>query len=80
MDGVDVLLVGPWDLGNNIGHPVKGDFDPELESAIATIRDAAKRAGKKSGIVCPNAEFSRKYAELGFEMVSSFRIWIEKSG
>lgn len=67
--GVDVLLVGPWDLGNNIGRPVLDTFHPELEAAIERIRKAAADAGKKSGIYCPNGEFGRKYAEKGFDMV-----------
>jgi hypothetical protein len=30
--GIDVLLVGPYDLGNNIGCPVTGDFALELKT------------------------------------------------
>lgn len=44
-----VGFVGPWDLGNNIGHPVKGDFDPELKEAIARVLKAFQDAGKKAG-------------------------------
>ncbi|KAK5094755.1 hypothetical protein LTR24_003455 [Lithohypha guttulata] len=70
VDGIDVLFIGPWDLGNNIGHPVKGDFDPELKQAITRIREAAKSAGKWSGIYCPNGDVARKYADEGFQMIS----------
>jgi len=69
VDGIDVLFVGPWDLGNNIGHPVLGKFDPELEDAIARVLKAAKDAGKKAGIYCPNGDAARKYADQGFQMV-----------
>ena len=62
-------FIGPWDLGNNIGHPVLGDFDPELSQAITRIREAAKSAGKWSGIYCPNGDVARKYADEGFQMV-----------
>lgn len=69
--GIDVLFVGPWDLGNNIGHAATGgDYSPELHAAIARIQEAAQHAGKKSGIYCPNAEFAKRYAEQGFQMVS----------
>lgn len=64
-------FIGPWDLGNNIGHPVKGDFDQELKDAITRIREAAKAAGKWSGIYCPNGDVARKYADEGFQMVRS---------
>ncbi|KAK4132600.1 Phosphoenolpyruvate/pyruvate domain-containing protein [Trichocladium antarcticum] len=50
---VDALFVGPFDLGNNIGHPVIGDkMDPELVEAIAAILKATVAAGKKCGIYC----------------------------
>jgi 4-hydroxy-2-oxoheptanedioate aldolase len=68
--GIDVLFVGPWDLGNNIGHPVRGNFDPELSEAISRVQKAAAEAGKKSGIYCPNGDSARKYADDGFQMAS----------
>ncbi|KAK5464977.1 hypothetical protein LTS15_001540 [Exophiala xenobiotica] len=70
VDGIDVLFIGPWDLGNNIGHPVQGDFSPELKKAIARILKAAQDAGKKSGIYCPSGEVARVYADQGFQMIS----------
>ncbi|KIW47400.1 uncharacterized protein PV06_00098 [Exophiala oligosperma] len=70
VDGIDVLFVGPFDLGNNIGHPVTGDFPPELDAAIARILKAAQDEGKKSGIYSPSAEFANRYADMGFQMIS----------
>ncbi|KIW95128.1 uncharacterized protein Z519_03712 [Cladophialophora bantiana CBS 173.52] len=70
VDGIDVLFIGPWDLGNNIGYPVKGDFSPELKEAIVRILKAAQSAGKKSGIYCPSGEVARQYADMGFQMIS----------
>jgi 2-keto-3-deoxy-L-rhamnonate aldolase RhmA len=66
-----VLFIGPWDLGNNLGYPVQGDFAPELKEAIARILKAATDAGKKAGIYCPSGEFARRYADQGFHMVCS---------
>ncbi|EZF32872.1 2-dehydro-3,6-dideoxy-6-sulfogluconate aldolase [Trichophyton mentagrophytes] len=69
--GVDVLLVGPWDLGNNIGRPVvTAEFHPDLEIAISRIRKAATDNGKKAGIYCPSGELAKKYIDQGFHMVS----------
>ncbi|KAL1996714.1 hypothetical protein VTN49DRAFT_7579 [Thermomyces lanuginosus] len=68
--GIDVLFVGPWDLGNSIGYPVTGEFHPELEATIERIRKAAEAAGKKSGIYCANGEAAKKYADQGFNMIS----------
>ena len=69
VDGIDLLFVGPWDLGNNIGHPVTGDFAPELKAAIEKVRIAAQKAGKKSGVYATSGEAAKKYADQGFQMV-----------
>ncbi|KAF2002927.1 Phosphoenolpyruvate/pyruvate domain-containing protein [Amniculicola lignicola CBS 123094] len=69
--GVDCLLIGPFDLGNNIGHPILGDgMHEELKEAIERIKEAAHAEGKKVGIYCTSGEQAREYAEKGFDMVS----------
>lgn len=69
--GIDVLLIGPFDLGNNIGHPIiDGHVAEELTAAIERIRKAAVDNGKKAGIYCTSGEEARKYADKGFHMVS----------
>ena len=68
------MFVGPWDLGNNLGYPVKGDFEPELKTAIARIMKAAHDAGKKSGIYCPNGEYARNFADDGKSLELSGRM------
>lgn len=69
--GIDVLFVGPFDLGNNIGHPIiDGQMDPELHAAIAKVLKAANAAGKKAGIFCTSGEQSKGYADQGFHMIS----------
>jgi 4-hydroxy-2-oxoheptanedioate aldolase len=68
---VDVLFVGPFDLGNNIGHPIlDGKMDPELNDAVARVLAACKRAGKFSGIFCTSGEQAKAYADQGFHMIS----------
>jgi len=50
---IDVLFVGPFDLGNNIGHPiVDGKMHDKLHAAITKVLKAANGAGKKAGIFC----------------------------
>jgi 4-hydroxy-2-oxoheptanedioate aldolase len=69
--GIDVLFVGPFDLGNNIGHPVLDGVVPnELKVAIKTIAEAAKKAGKKVGMFSLSAEEGAAYCKMGFDMVS----------
>lgn len=70
VEGIDVLLVGPYDLGNNLHHPITtGEPDEELKEAIEKIRVVATAAGKKTGIYCTSGEQARKYADQGFHMV-----------
>lgn len=69
--GVDVLFVGPFDLGNAMGHPVTGPtFHPELDAAIKKVLVAAEKAGKKSGIYTPFGDQARAMAAVGFDMVN----------
>jgi len=68
---VDVVFIGPFDLGNNIGHPiVNGKMDIELDEAIARVLKATVAAGKKAGIFCSSGEQAKQYADMGFHMVT----------
>lgn len=70
--GVDLLFVGPFDLGNNIGHPIlNGVVKPELEQAIDQILAASHKAGKKAAFFASNAAQAKKYADKGFDMISA---------
>ncbi|KAL7273314.1 hypothetical protein RUND412_003843 [Rhizina undulata] len=71
VEGIDVLFVGPFDLGNSIGHPITSEnIHPELQAGIKKVLDAANRAGKRSGIYCTGGEQARMYVEQGFHMVA----------
>ncbi|KAF2745216.1 Phosphoenolpyruvate/pyruvate domain-containing protein [Sporormia fimetaria CBS 119925] len=69
--GVDCLLIGPFDLGNNIGRPILGpEMHVELKQAIDKIKEAAHAEGKKVGIYCTGGDQARAFAEKGFDMIS----------
>lgn len=69
---MDVLFVGPFDLGNNIGHPIlTGTMHDELKEAIAKIQRAAKENGKSTGIYSTSGDQAREFADQGFNMVST---------
>lgn len=71
LPGVDCLFIGPFDLGNNIGHPIlTSKMAPELGDAIEKIKEAAHAEGKKVAMYCNSGEDARRYAERGFDMVS----------
>jgi 4-hydroxy-2-oxoheptanedioate aldolase len=68
---VDVVFIGPFDLGNSIGHPIiDGKMDPELDEAISKILKAARAAKIKAGIFCSGGEQAKFYADMGFDMIS----------
>jgi 4-hydroxy-2-oxoheptanedioate aldolase len=70
--GIDVLFVGPFDLGNNIGHPIIGGvMHDDLHAAIDRVLKAAVAKGKKAGIFCTSGEQAKKYADDGFHMISA---------
>lgn len=74
MSGIDVLFVGPFDLGNNIGHSIlDGTMHDELKEAVAKILEVAKENKKNSGIYSTSGEQARQYADQGFQMVSTPR-------
>ena len=69
--GIDVLFVGPFDLGNSIGHPIiDGTMHNELKEAITKIQRVAKENKKSSGIYSMSGDQARDFADQGFNMVS----------
>ena len=70
MPGIDVLFVGPFDLGNNIGHPIlDGTMHTELKEAIAKVQRVAKENKISSGIYATSGDQAREFADQGFQMV-----------
>ncbi|KAJ2978614.1 hypothetical protein NUW58_g7444 [Xylaria curta] len=70
--GVDVLFIGPYDLSNNIGHPIlNGVMKPELEQAIDRILVASIKAGKKCAFYASNGQQAKEYADKGFHMINA---------
>jgi 4-hydroxy-2-oxoheptanedioate aldolase len=70
LPGVDCLLIGPFDLGNNIGRPILGEMHQELKDAIEKIKEAAHAEGKKVGIYTNSGAEAKTYADRGFDMIS----------
>ena len=69
VDGVDVLFIGPLDLTVNMG--IREQFDhPDFLDAKAKVANAAKNAGKSSGILLLNADQVPETVEAGFTFVA----------
>jgi 2-keto-3-deoxy-L-rhamnonate aldolase RhmA len=64
VEGVDVLFVGPTDLGCSLagGKPLAFD-DPQLVAARRAVADAARAAGITGGELGARAEHRRSLAQ-----------------
>ncbi|MFC4873996.1 HpcH/HpaI aldolase family protein [Negadavirga shengliensis] len=68
-DGVDVLFIGPADLSMALG--IYGQLDhPLFQEALGKILDAARRAGKATGILIFNPEDFRVYQDMGIQLIA----------
>jgi 2-keto-3-deoxy-L-rhamnonate aldolase RhmA len=67
VEGVDVLFVGPTDLGCSLagGKPLAFD-DPQLVAARRAVAAAARAAGKAAGILCMQPAHIPAVREEGF--------------
>jgi 4-hydroxy-2-oxoheptanedioate aldolase len=69
--GLDMLYVGPSDLGLSLGRAPKADqTDPVVTDAIDAILRCAKGAGLRAGIYCRSVEYARGMAAKGFDLVT----------
>lgn len=69
VDGVDCLFVGPSDLAASCGH--LGDPNhADVQARIQQVFDAARTAGKPSGILAPVEADARRYMEMGASFVA----------
>lgn len=69
LDGVDVLFIGPADLSMAMG--IFGQFDhPRFREAISATVNAAKKAGKASGILLFNPDDYPIYRQMGISLIA----------
>ena len=71
VDGVDGLIVGPYDLSASLGHP--GDFEHSLvQEAFQTITTAIKDSSKPWGyhVVEPNVEAALGKLNQGYTFLA----------
>lgn len=69
VDGLDAVLVGPYDLSGSLGR--LGEIDhPDVQAAIGRVRDACERAGRPLGIYAPDVERARGALAQGYTLVA----------
>jgi len=69
MEGVDGILIGPYDLSVALGKPAQMD-NPELLDAINRILEACKANGKISMIFTGSTDAVKTFFDQGFDCVA----------
>ena len=77
---VDVLFIGPADLGQSMG--IVGDWDhPKIWQAIERVAKAAKANGIHWAILPRNLAYAKRCIELGCKMISiGIDVWTVQRG
>lgn len=69
--GVDAVYIGPSDLAYALGLPPTGDNNEPLHvETVNRIFETAKKHGIGAGIHTGSVEYSKRYLEQGFHMVT----------
>jgi 4-hydroxy-2-oxoheptanedioate aldolase len=78
--GVDVLFIGPADLGQSMG--IVGDWDhPKLWQAFERVAKAAKTNGIHWAILPRNLGYAQRCLDMGCRMLSlGMDIWMAQRG
>lgn len=69
VDGVDAILIGPYDLSASLGH-IGEVTHPEVRAAIDTIADSCTQAGVRLGIFGVSPDAVRPYMQNGFTLIT----------
>lgn len=68
-DGVDAVVIGPFDLSGSLGH--LGEIThPDVVAAIARVAEAGRARGVPVGIFAGSPELARDYLARGFSPVA----------
>lgn len=70
LPGVDVLFVGPYDLGHALGV-TPGPESPEVLRAAERTAAAARAAGKAAAVFLGDPGLAGRYRDLGFTLIAS---------
>jgi 2-dehydro-3-deoxyglucarate aldolase/4-hydroxy-2-oxoheptanedioate aldolase len=69
LEGIDCVMVGPFDLSASLGHPGALDH-PTVVSAIRRVAQACERAGKRAGLFAASTDFAKRWQAEGFTVVA----------
>ena len=66
--GIHVLFIGPRDLSHDLNVPGNTSA-PVFQDALQRVLTAAEDAGLAAGILAPDAETARRYADQGLRFI-----------
>lgn len=69
--GLDAIYIGPSDLSYALGLKPVGQFEEQIHiDTVAKILDACRRAGIAAGIHTNSLDYTKRYLEQGFNIVT----------
>ncbi|MGD2096452.1 MAG: aldolase/citrate lyase family protein [Desulfobacterales bacterium] len=69
VDGVDAVLIGPYDLSGSLGKPGQID-NPEVKKYINRVRDVCLARQKPIGIIGITVEAAKPFLTQGYSLVA----------
>ncbi len=70
VEGIDAVLVGPYDLSASMGRMGQVD-SPEVQGAVKRVRQACLESGKPLGIFTATAKRAKQYMQDGFRLIAA---------
>jgi len=69
VDGVDAVMIGPYDLSGSLGKPGEID-DPEVQDLIKRVQQACLKRKKPIGIFADSVDAGRRFLDQGFSLIA----------
>lgn len=69
VDGVDAVLIGPYDLSGSLGKPGEID-DPEVRGYVNRVREACLNREKPIGIVGITVDAAKPFLDQGYSLIA----------
>jgi 2-dehydro-3-deoxyglucarate aldolase len=69
VEGIDGLFIGPADLAAAYGH-LGNSAHPDVQQAMVQVHEAARAAGKATGILATVEADARRYLDMGMSFVA----------
>lgn len=68
VEGVDLVITGPWDLAASLGH--FGELEhPDVEAAITSVINGVHEAGKPVGVYADTAATGHSWRDRGADVI-----------